>query len=307
MTKERNENYSTKQNNHNHHHHNSIKNIKIAFFMNFGFTILELIGGIYTNSVAIIADAIHDLGDTLSLGLAWFLEKYSNKKRTSKFSYGYKRFSLLGALITSSVLVIGSIFVLLEVIPRLLNPQSSDATGMFILAIIGVLVNGYGVYKVSKGNSLNEKVISWHLLEDVLGWVAVLIVALVNLIVEVKILDPLLALVFTIFILYNIFKNLKEIIQIFLQATPNNLNVKIIEENLIKNIKEINSIHDVHIWSLDGENSIMTLHCVIGKNLDLIELSKLKKEIRKELEKNNLEHITIEFEIKDEVCKLTNC
>lgn len=285
----------------------SIKNIKLAFFMNFGFTIIELIGGIYTNSIAIIADSIHDLSDTISLGLSWFLEKYSKKKRSPKFSYGYKRFSLLGALITSITLIIGSVLILYEVIPRLFNPQDLNIKAMFILAIFGIIVNGYGVYKVNKGKSLNERIISLHLLEDVLGWVGILIVSLINLFVQVKILDPILALIFTIFILYKVFKNLKEIILIFLQATPDDINLDIIKNKLIENIKEINSIHDIHIWSQDGKNSIMTLHCVIKKNLNLEELSKLKYLIREELRKNNLEHITIEFDSIKENCNLNNC
>lgn len=296
----------THKHSHHTHDHSSVKNIKIAFFLNLSFTIVEIIGGIYTNSIAIVADAIHDLGDSLSLGLAWYLEKFSKKKRSSKFSYGYKRFSLLGALITSIVLIIGSIFVLLEAVPRLFSPEASNAQGMLILAIIGIIVNGIGVYKINKGNSLNERVISWHLLEDVLGWVAVFIIALINMVVEIQILDPLLSIIFTLFILYNVVKNLKQVLKIFMQSVPENIIIKDIEKDLEK-IDNIKSIHDIHVWSLDGEKSIMTLHVIVSEKLTNNGLIKIKKEIRKKALNLKINHTTIEFENEQECCDLKNC
>ena len=164
----------------NHHdHHHSSDNIKVAFFLNFAFTILEIIGGLYVNSIAIISDAIHDLGDTISLGTSWYLEEKSHKKSNKKFSFGYKRFSLLGALINSVILIIGSLYVINEAVGRILEPEHTDAKGMIFFAVIGVLVNGYAAWKLSGGKTMNEKVASWHLLEDVLGWVAVLVVAII--------------------------------------------------------------------------------------------------------------------------------
>ena len=155
-----------------------------AFFLNVGFTIVEFIGGWLTNSTAIMADAVHDLGDSLSIGLAWLLNKISARPSNNIYSYGYERFSLLGALINGVVLVSGSIWVLSEAIPRLSNPEIPDAQGMILLAIFGVVVNGFAAYKLSQGKSLNERILNWHLLEDVLGWIAVLIVAIVLLFVE---------------------------------------------------------------------------------------------------------------------------
>ena len=202
---------------HHHHHHNqSGKNLKIAFFLNLGFTILEFFGGIYVNSVAIMSDAVHDLGDSLSLGTAWYLDKKSHKEADDKYSFGYKRFSLLGALINSIVLIGGSIYVISEAIGRLFEPQPSDAQGMIVFAIIGVLVNGYAAWKLSSGNSLNEKTVSWHLMEDVLGWVAVLIVAIVLNFTDNQYLDPALSILITLYILYNVVLRLKETLYIFL-------------------------------------------------------------------------------------------
>lgn len=184
---------------HDHRAHQSGKNIKVAFFLNLAFTILEIFGGLWTNSMAILSDALHDLGDSISLGAAWYLEKYSEKAPDSTFSYGYGRFSLLGALISSIVLVIGAVIILSQVIPRLIDPQEVHPQGMLGLAVLGIIVNGIAAIRLRKGSTLNEKVASWHLLEDVLGWVAVLIVSIVLLIKDIPILDPILSLVITFF------------------------------------------------------------------------------------------------------------
>ena len=144
---------------HDHHHHSDVKNIKAAFFLNFGFTLLEIVGGIYTNSIAILSDAVHDLGDSLSLGMAWYFQKVSRKGSDATYSYGYKRFSLLGAVINSVVLIVGSVIILTAAIPRIFNPQDTHVEGMFVLAIIGVIVNGAAVFRLKKGNSINEKVV----------------------------------------------------------------------------------------------------------------------------------------------------
>ena len=292
-----------KESHHAHSHNNSISNIKLAFFLNLSFTIIEIVGGLLTNSIAILADALHDFGDSLSLGLSWGLEKYSKKKQTPKFSYGYKRFSLLAALINSIVLIVGSVFILSKVIPRLITPEPSNAAGMIFLAVLGILVNGMAVLRLKKGNSLNERVVSWHLLEDVLGWIAVLIVGTINMFVNVPILDPILAIVFTLFILFNILKNLKQISLVFLQGTPLGLDIKEVQKK-IESIKEVMSLHDTHIWSLDGEHNILTTHIVVDKNLSLSKLCNLKKKVREVLESFNIHHITIEFETKDEYCKV---
>jgi cobalt-zinc-cadmium efflux system protein len=293
---------------HNHKHHNhshdhsSVKNIKIAFFLNFFFTIIEFIGGYLTNSVAIMSDALHDLGDTFSLGLAWFLEKFSSKKRTNKFSYGYKRFSLLGAFINAVILLLGSLFILSEAIPRIINPETSNAQGMLLLAIFGILVNGYAVYKTSKGKTMNEKVISWHLLEDVLGWVAVFIVSIVMIFTNLTILDPILSILITLYILWGVLKNLKATALLFLQATPTDLNTNIIETQLKKN-PLIQDVHDTHIWSLDGEEHILSSHIVIKGNSTKEDIKKIKTEIKKNLINQGIKHSTLEIEFEDEICE----
>lgn len=288
---------------HDHDHHSAGKNLKFAFFLNAGFTIFELIGGFYVNSVAIVSDAVHDLGDTLSLGTSWYLQKKSKQKRDNKFSFGYKRFSLLGALINSLVLLGGSVFVITEAVGRLIEPEHSDAKGMMVFAIIGVAVNGFAAYKLSKGTSMNEKVVSWHLLEDVLGWVAVLIVAIVLQFKDIHYLDPALSLLITSFILWNVFKRLKETLFIFLQGVPKEIDLSEIETKL-NQIPNIASLHHMHVWSLEGTDHVFTTHIKL-KNINRFQqLLEVKKQVKNVLQEYHFDHYTIETELDEETCDL---
>ncbi len=289
---------------HNHsHNHTSTKNIKIAFYLNLCFTILEIIGGIYVNSIAIISDAIHDLGDTISLGTAWYLDVKSKKKADKKFSFGYNRFSLLGALISSIILIGGSIYVINEAIGRILNPEHTDAQGMMVFAIIGVFVNGYAAWKLSSGKSMNEKVVSWHLLEDVLGWVAVLVVAIILNFKDIHYLDPALSLFITIYILWNVIKRLKETLFIFLQGVPKNVDINQIKSQIL-NLEFVNSMHHTNVWSLEGEHHVFTTHIKLDNVSTFSEYKSVKKKTKNILKKYHFKHYTIELELNDETCEL---
>lgn len=285
---------------HDHHHWNS--NIGLAFFLNLFFTIIEFIGWWFTNSVAIMSDALHDLGDSFSLWLAWYLQRYSQKWRTEVFSYGYKRFSLLGALINALILWVGSVIILIEAVPRLFSPEPADAQMMFWLAILGIIVNGLAVFKTSGSRNFNEKIISLHLLEDVLGWFAVLVVSLVMMFSDIWILDPILSILITLFILRRVFSNLKGTLSLFLQATPSHINTDKISD-LIKKTSGVVDIHDIHIWSLDGENNILTSHIVIKDHLSIAQIESLKKQIKEDLFHHMIQHATLEIEFENEKCE----
>ncbi|OZB04678.1 MAG: cation transporter [Idiomarina sp. 34-48-12] len=260
---------------HNHDHSKDMPSNRLgwAFVLNFVFTIIEFIGGFLTNSTAILADAVHDLGDSLSLGLAWVLNKLGKKQANQHFTYGYKRLNLAGAFINAVVLIAGSAWVLVEAIPRLWNPQMPIADGMIALAVVGITVNGFAAYKLSEGKTLNERVINWHLLEDVLGWVAVLIVGIVLLFVDWPILDPILSIGFTLFILVNV------------------------------ELPHVADLHHLHFWSLDGEEHVLTVHLVLSKNLDIEARSDLKQRIDDVLAPYALSHTTVELEDPDEACR----
>lgn len=284
-----------------HSHNQSTKNIKVVFFLNLIFTIFEIIGGLYVNSVAILSDALHDFGDSLSLGLSWYLDKKSKKGADSSFTFGYQRFSLLSALINSIVLIIGSVFVIQEAVARLLHPESSDGLGMMYIAILGVLVNGYAAYKLSHGKSMNERVLSWHLIEDVLGWVAVLIVSIVLIFKDIPYLDPLLSLAITLYILWNVFRRLKETLLLFLQGVPLEFNVEELN-NKILSFDEVQSIHNTYLWSLDGETHVFSAHVVIRREENTQHVEVLKDNIREQLKSFGLSNITLEIEFDDDPC-----
>ncbi len=289
--------------NHNHAKGQSVKNIKLAFFLNLGFTIAEFFGGLYTNSLAIMTDALHDLGDCLSLGLSWFFEKVSQKEKTKLFSYGYKRFSLLAALINALVLLGGSFFILSVAIPRILSPEHSNAKGMFLFAVVGIVINGIGALRVRKGKTMNEKMVAWHLFEDVLGWAAVLIVSAIMLVKDVHFLDPALSIALALYILWNVTKNLKSTVMIFLQGMPVSLSIDAVNETLLK-LPKIKGAHDTHIWSLDGETHIATTHLVIGRDCSIKEVNAVKCEVKDVLRKLGVEHATLEIECEGETCPL---
>jgi cobalt-zinc-cadmium efflux system protein len=286
---------------HSGHNHNATKNITVAFFLNLSFSIIELIGGLLTNSIAILSDALHDFGDSISLGVAWYLQKVSEKKPDKKFSYGYKRFSLLGAVFISVVLLLGSTLIIKESIGRIITPSEPHAQGMFLLAFFGVLVNGAAVLRLKRGSSMNERAVSIHLLEDVFGWIAVLIVSIVMMFVYIPILDPLLSIGISIWVLYNVYRNLKETFKILLQEVPENVDLKKLETQIIQ-VPNVVSIHDVHLWSLDGETHILTMHVVTPQHITIEEQHELKIEIHRLCNEAGIPHTTIEFESNGEDC-----
>lgn len=285
---------------HSHHdHHHDVKNIKAAFFLNLLFSFIEFIGGWYTNSVAIMSDAIHDLGDSLSLGVAWYFQRISHRHKNEEFSYGYRRFSVLGALINGIILTLGSALIAMESIPRLFNPVMPDAQGMIYLAIGGLVFNGIAAFKVSKGKSINEKVVYLHLLEDVLGWAATLLVAIVLTFHAIPILDPILSLAIALFVLFQVFKNLKSSIKIILQTTPDDINLEDLKNAILK-LENVKGVHDCHIWSLDGNRHVFSTHVVTDKPLQMEELNPIKLKIRSLAQQFNISHVTIEFEEEGE-------
>lgn len=284
-----------------HHHHHGTDNIKLAFWLNLGFAIFELVGGLYTNSVAIMSDALHDLGDSLSLGTSWYFQKKAQQKRDTTYTYGYRRFSLLGAFINCIVLTVGSIFIISEAIQRMAEPTQPNAKGMLILAIVGIGVNLVAMLRLRKGSSINERVISLHFLEDVLGWAAVLIGSIVMIFYNVPILDPILSLGIALFILFNIYKNMKSVFKIVLQGVPENMSEEKIRERL-KNFPEIKDAHDIHVWSMDGNYNILTLHIVVSNTLTVVQLEELKTKIKTQLKALSIQHITVELETEGYDC-----
>jgi cobalt-zinc-cadmium efflux system protein len=271
------------------------KRVRLAAFLNVAFTIIEVIGGFWTNSLAILSDALHDLGDSIALLISWLFERGARKSPDAKYTFGYQRLSLFSAIFSAFILVTGSIIIIYQAIPRLLSPETVDAFGMVGLAVIGIIFNAAGFFLLKRGESLNEKVLSWHLLEDVLGWIAILVGGVIMYFWEFYLIDPILTVALTTFILYNVAKNLREGIRILLQGVPKHINLEAVKKDILT-IKGVVGMHDIHIWSLEGETDIFTAHVV----LDDETLKKLPEEtkqiIREKLLNHHLEHSTIELE-----------
>ncbi len=282
------------------HQHQTQNNIAIAFYLNLSFTLIEIVGGIFTNSIAIQSDALHDIGDSVSLGLAWYFQKLSSKSENNLFTYGYKRFNTLGAVITGVILAAGSVYILMESIPRFFKPESVQSEGMIGLAILGVIVNSAAVWRLKKGgNSLNEKMLFWHLMEDVLGWIAVLVGSIIMYLYQIYWIDPLLSVLITVYILYNVVKNLKKAILIMLEATPDNVRVHNVTE-LIETFEDVKKAYHIHVWTLDGENHLLTAHIVVNKHKTMEDIKPLRQNITNQLEeKLGLGHVTLEFEMEE--------
>jgi len=285
------------------HSHDSTGDLRLAFFLNLSFTIIEIAGGIWTNSLAILSDAIHDLGDSLSLGMAWYLESYARKDKDKKYSYGYRRYSLLSALINTVVLIVGSIFILSRAVARLFNPEPVNAKGMILFAVLGIIVNGLAMLRVRGGKSLNAQVVAWHLIEDVLGWVAVLIMSIVLLFTDLYILDPIFSILITGFVLYNVIKNLRKTLALFLQAVPENMDLEMIENRLLA-IDNVCSSHHTHIWSMDGEHHVLTTHLVVEEDTSQDEVLCIKEDINQLSNEMGFLHTTVEIEYGDEKCSM---
>lgn len=283
--------------------HDSTGDLRLAFFLNLSFTIIEIAGGIWTNSLAILSDAIHDLGDSLSLGMAWYLETYARKDKDKKYSYGYRRYSLLSALINTVVLIVGSVFILSRAVTRLFNPEPVDAKGMILFAVLGIIVNGLAMLRLRGGKSLNARVVAWHLIEDVLGWVAVLIMSIVLLFTDLYILDPIFSILITCFVLYNVIKNLRKTLALFLQAVPENVDLEKIENRLLA-IDNVCSSHHTHIWSMDGEHHVLTTHLVVEEDTSQDEVLCIKEDINQLSKEMDFLHTTVEIEYGDEKCSM---
>lgn len=278
------------------------RNLSVAFFLNLAFTIVEFIGGAVANSMAIFSDALHDLGDVFSLGMAWILERVSKKKRTQSFSYGYRRFSLLAALLNAAILIGGSAVIAAHAIPRVFDPGEPDAKGMLFFAIAGIVFNGAAALVLKRGRSLNERVASLHLLEDVLGWAAVLVGAGIMMFFDIPELDPVLSLFIAGYILYNAGKALTSALKLMLQAVPGEVEIREIERSLME-IEGVKSVRDTHIWSLDGRYNVLTVRLSL-EEASVEKMMRIKSQARRVAREQNIQHTTIEIGFDEEDCEM---
>lgn len=277
------------------HHHAAQGRLGVAFALNFTFALVELVGAWLTSSTAIAADALHDLGDSFSLAFAWWMEGLAGRPPTERFTYGFRRLSLVGAFANAAVLLVGGAIVLAESGPRLWAPEQPHAEGMVGLAVLGVLVNGAAVLRLRGGESLSERVATWHLLEDLLGWVAVLIASVVMVFVDVPILDPLLAIAIILWVGANALRYLARALWLFLQAVPPGVDLEALRA-VAREEAGVLSLEHLHVWSQEGQNHVLTgtlrVDCVtIGEGVAL------RDRVKARLREAGIGHATLELSI----------
>ncbi len=277
------------------------KNILIAFLLNLAFSVFEFVGGIFTGSVAIVSDAVHDIGDAASIGISYFLEKKSKKQPDETYTYGYARYSVIGSVITTLILLVGSAVVIYNAIGRLIAPTEVHYDGMILFAVVGVIVNFCAAFFTREGDSLNQKAVNLHMLEDVLGWVVVLIGAVVMRFTDFVLIDPIMSIGVAVFIFLNAIRNLKEALDLFLEKTPHGVEINEIKEHLME-IEGVLDVHHIHIWSMDGQSNYATMHIVARG-----DSHEIKEKVREELGEHGIGHATLELEGENEHCHEAQC
>lgn len=279
----------------------SQRNILIAFLLNLFFSIFELVGGLFTGSFAIISDSLHDLGDAASIGISFMFEKRSLRKPDDTYTYGYARYSVIGSIIMTLILILGSISIIYNAVFKIIDPSTINYNGMIILAVIGTLINLIAAIITHKGDSLNQKAVNLHMLEDVLGWVVVLIGAVVMKFTNITVIDPILSIAVALFVFINAVKNFAQAISLLLEKKPNGLNINEIKKHICK-IDGITDVHHIHLWSLDGTQNYATMHIVTDHPSVII-----KERVRAELLHHNITHSTLELESTAEKCTQPYC
>ena len=266
--------------------------IWLAFFLNLSYAIVEFIAGGIFGSSAVLADSVHDLGDAIAIGISALLETISNREEDRQYTLGYKRFSLLGAMLTSVILMIGSVLVILENTTKLFNPQPVNDEGILWLGMIAVTINVLASLVVRKGQTKNESILSLHFLEDTLGWLAVILMAIVLRFTDWYILDPLLSLVISIFILTKAIPRFWSALKIFLDAVPEGLETGDLEKDL-EALTNVKSVNQLSIWSMDGLENNAIIHICLE---DWEEMTETKNQVRQLLEERGVQNITIEVD-----------
>lgn len=277
------------------------KNILIAFVLNLLFAIIEFVGGAVTGSVAILSDAVHDMGDSAGIGVSFFLERKSKKQPDGTYTYGYTRYSVVGSTITTLILIVGSVTVVYNAVYRLFHPAEIHYDGMILFAVIGTVVNFAAAWFTKGSASLNQKAVNLHMLEDVLGWLVVLLGAVIMRFTDLSVIDPVMSIAVAAFILFNALKNIRKALDVFLEKTPCGINVEELQAHL-EDIDGVQSVHHIHIWSMDGQNNYATMHVVTAADGHTV-----KEKIREELKEHGIGHATLELEAADEHCHEEHC
>jgi cobalt-zinc-cadmium efflux system protein len=279
----------------------SDRKILVAFLLNLSFSVFEAIGGAITGSVAIFSDALHDMGDAASIGISYFLERKSKQQPDDTYTYGYARYSVLGSIITLLILLIGSVLVVYNAIHRLIHPVAIHYDGMILMAFFGIGVNFGAAWFTREGDSLNQKAVNLHMLEDCLGWAVVLVGAVIMRFTNIVWLDSIMSLGVAVYIFINAFAGMKEALDVILEKTPQGVDIARLKADILQ-VEGVLDAHHIHVWTLDGQRHYATAHVVSDDEPAMVKMA-----IRKKLHAYGIGHVTLELEEPSERCNEKHC
>lgn len=284
---------------HSHSHSANKKTLIISLIIITAYMAIEVIGGILTNSLALLADAGHMLSDAVSLFIALMAFKFSNRVADYGKTYGYKRFEILAAVINGATLILISGYIIYEAIERFKYPPEIQSSGMLIVAFVGLLINVLVAWIMMRGadvkENLNMRGAYLHVISDMLGSVGAIIAALLIMFFGWGWADPLASVIVSILVLRSGYLVTKSSIHILMEGTPENVEVGRVTKKILSN-HAINSIHDWHIWTITSGLNALTCHAVVDDKMTIAESETLLRSIEHDLEHLNIQHVTIQLE-----------
>lgn len=284
------------------HHYISGKNIGITIILNIFITLAQLIGGVISGSMALLTDALHNFSDVISLLLSWFTNRLAKRKSTVKQTYGYKRAEILAAFVNSATLILIAIYLMVEAVIRLMNPEPILSGIVIWFAGGSIVVNFLSVLLLSKDakENINMKSAYLHLLTDVMTSVAVLIGGILMKYYEIYSIDSILSILIAFYLIISSYKILWSSIKILMQFTPEEANLEKISLEITA-LDEIKNIHHVHIWQLNDNEFHFEAHIEFHKNISITTFQEHLKHIEEILSKYNITHSNIQPEY--ELCE----
>ena len=290
---------------HHHHHHSDLsdrgqKSLLVSSLLNGIITIAQIIGGLLSNSLSLLSDALHNLGDTLAIFIAYLARKFGNKTATPHKTFGYKRIEIIAALFNSATLIVISLFLFVEAFKRFADPEPIKGQLMLLVAIVGLLANLISVFLLNphKKGSLNIKAAYLHLLGDTLSSVAVILGGIAITFWEQYWVDPVITIAVGLYLIIHTIKVLKQSVNILMQSSPETIKIEELAGFMVNLSPEIKNVHHIHIWTLDDKRIFLECHIQLNKNLSISDTEKISGLLRKKLEKQfSISHLTFQYEV----------
>ena len=284
---------------HSHAHSANKKVLLVSFIIITAFMLVEAVGGYLTNSLALLSDAGHMLSDSVSLGIALLAFILGEKTPSQSKTYGYKRFEILAAVLNGVTLILIAFYIFYEAIERFANPPAVATSGMLAISIIGLLVNIFVAWLMVRGgdteDNLNMRGAFLHVLSDMLGSVGAIAAALLMMFFGWGWADPLASVIVAVLVLRSGYYVTKSSLHVLMEGTPENVDVESVIQT-IKARKEIQGIHDLHVWSITSGYNALSCHAVVDSNLTIVESEKLLQDIEHNLGHIGIQHVTIQLE-----------